>query len=160
MTLTVGTDAYDTLDSVRAYWAARGDTAWAGLTDAAAEIYIRQATDYVDRNWYYIGDVATASQRLKWPRKFAEVDGNTLSDSIIPWQIEEATAMIAEMYRAGTFDMEGIVTNDSAAVTMQKVDVITVQFDASKRLQGKSVPSHVHALLRPLTSGTGGLKRA
>ncbi|ARB06110.1 head-tail adaptor Ad1 [Dinoroseobacter phage vB_DshS-R5C] len=163
MTLTVGTDAYDTLANVRAYWAARDATAsaaWIALADADAELLIRKATDYVDRNFSYIGDKATAAQRLKWPRKFAEVEGFLLDSATIPWQVQEATAIIAELYRLGTFDMEGIITDDAAAISMQKVDVITVQYDTTKRLQGKDVPSHVYALLRPLTLGTGGLKRA
>lgn len=163
MPLTVGTDAYDTLANVRAYWAARDSTAsaaWIALADAEAEILIRKATDYVDRNWHYIGDKATGAQRLKWPRKFAEVEGFLLDEATIPWQVQEATAIIAELYRLGTVDLEGIVTDDAAAISMQKVDVITVQYDTSKRLQGADIPSHVHKLLRPLTRGQGGLARA
>jgi len=164
MALTVGTDAYDTLAAVRAFWAARNtvsSTAWIALSDAEAEIFIRQATDYVDRGFEYIGDKATAAQRLKWPRKFAEVEGFALSDSLVPWQVEEAMAHIAELYRLGTYDMEGIVTDDAAAISMQKVDVITVQYDTSKRLQGADVPSHVYELLRPVIRGQGRtLKRA
>lgn len=160
MTLTVGTDAYSTLADVRAYWVARGDTEWAGLADADAEVLIRKATDYVDRGWTFIGDKATAMQRLKWPRKNAEVEGFVLDSALIPWQLEEATAIIAEMYRVATFDMEGIVTDDAAAISMTKVDVITVQYDASRRLQGKDIPSHVYELLRPLDRGNVGLVRA
>jgi len=161
MTLTVGTDSYDTLANVRAFWADRGDTAWAALANADAEVYIRKGTDWVDRNFSFIGDKATGTQRLKWPRKYAEVDGHALSESSIPWQVAEATAHAAELYRNGTYDLEGIVTNDSAAISMQKVDVITVQYDSSKRLQGADVPSHVYKLLRPVTISTsGGLKRA
>lgn len=163
MTLTIGTDAYETLANVRAYWAARDDTAsaaWIALSDTNAEQLIRKATDYVDRNFNYIGDKATSTQRLKWPRALAYVDGFELDSTTIPWQVAEATAIIAEMFRLGTYNMDGIVTNDTAAISMQKVDVITVQYDTSKRLQGKDVPSHVYTLLRPLTGGQGALLRA
>lgn len=163
MTLTVGTDAYWTLADVRAYWLARNTTssdAWVALSDAEAEILIRRATDYVDRKWSFIGDKATQSQRLKWPRKYAEVDGFLLEDNVIPWQVEEATALIAEEMRVGTFDEKGIVTDDSAAIKKQKVDVVEVEYDTTKRLQGGDIPSHVHELLSPLTLGQGGLKRA
>lgn len=162
MTLTVGTDAYDTLANVRAYWAARDSTssaAWVALDDADGERLIRKATDYIDRGWDYIGSKATAVQRLKWPRIEASVEGFLLDDSTIPWQVQEATAIIAEMFRVGSYDMEGIITDDAAAVSMQKVDVITVQYETSRRLQGKDVPSHVYDLLRPIVRG-GGLKRA
>jgi len=163
MALTIGTDAYVSLIDIRAYWLARDATAgpaWAALADATAEIHVRNATDYVDRNWDYIGDVATSTQRLKWPRKYAEVEGNTLSDSAIPWQIEEATSIIADLERLGTVDLRGIVTDSEAAISMQKVDVITVQYDNSRRLLGADIPTHVYKLLRPLTLGQGGLVRA
>jgi len=164
MALTVGTDAYDTLVNVRAYWAANDTTAsaaWIALADADAEILIRKGTNWVDRNLSFIGDKATASQRLQWPRLNAVVDGFTLEGTVIPWQIEDATAQIAELYRLGTYDLEGIVTDDAAAISMQKVDVITVQYDTSRRLQGADIPSHVYELLRQLIRGSsGGLKRA
>lgn len=164
MTLTVGTDAYDTLANVRAYWAAHDTTAsaaWVALSDAEAEILIRKGTDWVDRNFSFLGDKATAAQRLKWPREQAEVEGFFIDSSEIPWQIEEATAQVAELYRLGTYDLDGIVTDDDAAISMQKVDVITVQYDSSRRLNGADVPSHVFELLRPLIANTsGGLVRA
>jgi len=161
MTLTVGTDAYFTLDGVRAFWAARGDTAWAALSDADAEVHIRKATDWVDRNFEFIGDKATGIQRLKWPRRYAEIEGHAVDETTIPWQVEEATAHVAELYRAGTYDLEGILTDDAAAISMQKVDVITVQYDTSKRLQGADIPSHVYELLSSVTrNNSGGLKRA
>lgn len=161
MTLTVGTDAYYSLAAVRAFWAANGGAAWADLDDEVAEVYIRQATRWVDRSFEFIGDKATGTQRLKWPRKYAEVEGFEIAPDVIPWQVEEATALVADMYRLGTFDMEGIVTDDSAAISMQKVDVITVQYDTNKRLMGGSIASHVIEVLRPVTRGTSGsLKRA
>jgi hypothetical protein len=160
MALTVGTDAYDTLANVVQYWTDRGNAEWAALDETAGEILVRKATGYVDRSWDFIGDKATGPQRLKWPRAYAEVEGFALSDTEIPWQIAEAVAEVAEMYRVGTYDMEGIVTDDSAAVSMEKVDVITIQYDTSKRIMGKAIPSHVHDLLKPLTRGTGGLLRA
>ena len=160
MALTIGTDAYSTLIDVRAYWAARGDTAWAALADADAEVFIRLGTDYIDRGWSFIGDKATGAQRLKWPRAFAEVESFAIADDVIPWQVEEATAIMADVFRLGSFDTEGILTNDAAAISMQKVDVITVQYDTAKRLQGKAVMSHVYELLRPVTKANGGLLRA
>jgi len=153
MPLTVGTDAYDTLTNVDAYHAGRGNTAWAAVVDdAAREVYIRKATDWVDRTFNFIGDLATGTQRLKWPRQYAEVEGFTIPTNMIPWQVAEATAIVADLYRVGTFDMEGIVTNDSSAINKTKVDVIEVGYDTSKRLLGAVVPSHVYQLLRPLTN--------
>ena len=149
--LTVGTDAYSSLVDVDAYHAARGNAEWAAVVDATREVYIRKGTDWVDRTFTFIGDMATGTQRLKWPRKYAEIEGNVLSDLTIPWQVAEATAIIADLFRLGTYDMEGIVTTE-AAITSQKVDVIEVHYDTAARIKGPAVPSHVYALLQPLTN--------
>ena len=152
MPLTVGTDAYDTLANVDAYHADRGNASWALVASSTREVYIRKATDWVDRTFNFIGDLATGEQRLKWPRQFAEVEGFLLSSTAIPRQVAEATAIVADLFRLGTFDMEGIVTNDSSSINKTKVDVIEVGYDTGKRLLGPAVPTHVYQLLRPLTN--------
>lgn len=161
MTLTIGTDAYATLQEVRDFWAARGEASWATLPDGEAEVYIRLATDYVDRRWNFIGIKATKEQRLKWPRERAVVEGEMLPDNEIPWQVREATALVADLLRIGTFDALGILTTEGAAVTMEKVDVITVQYAAHLRLLSGDIPTHVIQTLRPLlATSQGGLVRA
>ena len=162
MSLSVGTDAFWSLADVRAYWAARGETAWevGNLPDVDAEVLIRKATDYINRKWDFVGDKATAAQRLKWPRKYAMVEGFTLDENVIPWQVQEATAIVADLLRQGTFDAEGIVTDDTAAIQKQRVDVVEVVYDTAKRLQGGAIASHVIELLRPVLRGQGGLVRA
>lgn len=160
MALTIGTDAYDSVDNIVAYWSDRGNTAWAALTTEQAEIYIRQATDWVDRTFAFTGEQASGMQRLKWPRKYVYLNSHAVEDTTIPWQLKEAVAVTADLFRLGTFDMDGIVTND-AAVTMEKVDVITVTYDAQSKLRGGVIPSNVYQLLRPLTgASSGGLLRA
>jgi len=160
--LTVGTDAYVDLATVNAYHSARGNTAWAAETSSDREVYIRKATDYVDRKWSYIGDKATAAQRLKWPRKYAYVEEFQLDDESIPWQVEEATAIVADLIRQGTFDVEGVLTDSNAAIKRQKVEgAVELEFDTKRRLQGGDIASHVIELLSPLIrSKTGGLSRA
>ena len=151
--LTVGTDAYDTLANVDAYHANRGNAAWSAITDdAAREVFIRKATDWVDRTFEFKGDQSTGDQRLKFPRMYLEINGFLHSSATIPRQVAEAVAIVADLYRGGTIDMEGIVTNDSASITKTKVDVIEVAYDTSKRLSGAAIPSHVYQLLRPLTN--------
>lgn len=164
MTLTIGTDAYYSLTDVRAYWAARDttiSTAWVALADADAEMLIRKATDWIDRKWDYIGDVATSTQRLKWPREYAYIGSNALDSTTIPWQIEEANALVAEYYRAGTYNMDGIVQRNDASVSSVKVDVIEKHFDTQRILQGSDVFTNVSQLVRPLIVSNGsGLFRA
>lgn len=149
--LTVGTDAFDTLANVDAYHADRGNADWAAVVDdTQREIFIRKGTDWINRTFDALEDPTTETQRLKWP---------TFPDTTIPWQVAEATAIIADLYRLGVYDLEGILTSDDASINRTKVDVIEVGYDTSKRLLAGSIPTHVYQLLRPLT-GQGRLRRA
>jgi hypothetical protein len=157
MTLTVGTDAYDTLANIDLYWSDRGNTAWAALTDANKEIYIRKATDWLDRQYYWRGVRATQTQRLGWPRTDAYDDDDYLfSATETPFQVKEACAIIADIYRDGTIDMEGIITSDVRSLRRQKVDVIEVEYDPNSRLSGEASIAHVIKLLKSVTIGSQG----
>ncbi len=153
MPLTVGVNAYDDVTNVRAFFSERGNADWDDVEDGQASALIIKATDWVDRNFSFIGDKATGEQRLKWPRRFAEVDGFTIAEDIIPWQLKEATAQIAELYRDGTFDLEGVITDEQAALTSRRVDVIEVSYDTTRRILGGAIPTHVYELLQPLIIG-------
>lgn len=159
MTLTVGTNTYISEADADTYWTDRGNTDWTGLSSANKEIFLIKATDWIDRKYRFVGDKATAAQRLQWPRCYAYVDGFLIDDSTIPWQIEEATAIVADRIRTDLYDTTGIVTDDSA-VTMQKVDVITVQYDNAYRLRGQTVFGDVEQLLSRLRLGAGKLVRS
>lgn len=158
MALTIGTDAYWDLTSIRDYWSARGNTAWTveALPDETAEPLVRLSTDYIDRKFDPKGLPTTSTQRLKFPRKDIEIDGYEIDRDTIPWQVQEATALVADLLREGTFDALGVLNATDAAVSMEKVDVITVEYDTQRRLLTGSVPSHVIQLLRPLLRSVGG----
>ena len=151
MALTLLTDAYDSVANIDTYWSDRGGTDWAGLSTANKEIYIRKATDWVDRNFTFSGTRKTSSQRLKWPRSGAiDRDGYSIGSTDAPWQVKEATAIIADLYRNGTYDLEGIITDDSA-ILKERVDVVEIEYSEKMKKQGKDIISHVYQLLYPIT---------
>lgn len=152
MTVTVGTDVFDTVANVDTYWSDRGNTAWAALDTSTKEVHMRKATDWISRNFRFIGTRKTAAQRLHWPANDAvDPDGFTVGDQDAPWQVKEAMAIVADIVREGAYDLEGILTDDTAAIKKQKVDVIEVEYDTAARLRGQDVISHVYQLLAPLT---------
>lgn len=149
MAIVVGTDTNQDLTTIDAYWAARNNTAWAALADADKEVYMRNAADWLERNFRWRGTKKTSSQRLGWPRNAAFDDDNfAIGETAAPLVVKEAEAIVADLYRQGTFDLEGIVTNSNAAVIKEKVDVIEVAYDANARLKGADVVTHVHQMLR------------
>jgi len=151
--LTLLTDAYDSVANVDAYWAARGNTTWTALSDTQKEVNIVKATDWIDRNFSFGGVKASETQRLKWPRLFAEdEDGFVVGETDAPWQVKEACALVADMFRSGVYDMEGIVTSKSG-IKRKKVDVLETEYFSEKAVTG-SVPTHVYQLLSSLTGSS------
>lgn len=153
MALVVGINSYLDLSAARDFWADRAPEEWSRIAVAAANPLLVRATDYVDREFDFLGERTDATQRLKWPRTGITLDGEPLDETVTPWQILEATALVAELYRQGTYDLDTVLTDDKAAVQVQKVDVITIAYDTSRRLQGGDIPTHVFSLLRPLLQG-------
>ena len=160
MAITVGTDANQTVAEVDAYHSARGNLDWASQGASEKEQNMRKAADYLERTFRWRGVKATSSQRLGWPRLDAyDDDGYKIGETDAPWQVKEAEAIIADIFRAGTFDLEGVQTNSTAAVVREKVDVIEVEYDTQARLKGPDVVTHVFQMLRGVTTG-GTLLRA
>ena len=158
MVLTIGTDAYISEAEADTYWSDRNNADWAASTTKESDL--RKATDWINNGFTFVGEKATADQRLQWPREHAYADGFLVASTVIPWQVEEATAIVADLFRQGTLNLDGVITDDEAAISMQKVDVITVQYDTSKRLRGKTQLNHVNDLLRSVTMARGQLTRA
>lgn len=159
MAVTVGTDVFDSLANVDSYWSDRGNTDWAALSDANKETFMRKATDWISRTFTFRGTRATSAQRLHWPAVNAyDPDGFAVGVSEAPWQVKEAMAIVADLYRSGSYNLDKVTTSNDARVR-EKVDVIEVEYDPSFRLRGSDVPSHVYELLRPVTK-QGGLSRA
>jgi len=154
MAITVGTDTNQTLVEADLYWSNRGNTDWAALSDADKEINLRKAADWLERNFRWRGTRKTASQRLGWPRDQAfDEDSFVIGDTAAPPIVKEAEAIVADLYRAGVNDLEGIVTDTESAVIKEKVDVIEVAYDSTSRIRGADVISHVHLMLRGVVLG-------
>lgn len=151
MTVTVGTDVYDVIANVDTYWSDRAATAWGLLSTANKEAYCRKASEWLDRNFTWRGSRATDAQRLAWPRVDAyDNDGFAIGTTAAPWQVKEAMAIVADLYRGGVVDLEGVVSN-SALIKRQKVDVIEIEYETQMR--GQASVSHVYQLLRAVCLG-------
>lgn len=158
MTVTVGTDVYDTVANVDTYWSDRGNTSWAALTTANKEIHMRKATDWLERNFRWRGTRATDDQRLGWPRNYAYDDDNvSIGTESAPWQVKEALAIVADLFRDGSYNLTGIVTR-STRIKRQKVDVIETEYEGGS--SGQDTLTHVYQLLRAVSQAPGVLLRA
>ena len=150
MAITVGTDVYDTEANSDVYWANYGNTDWTGDTSANKEINLRKATDWLERNYRFRGTRKTADQRLHFPCNDAYDDDDfQFGQTEAPTAVKEAMFIVADLYRQGIYDLEGIQTSNDRALKRQKVDVIEVEYDAGNRFGGADDLSHVVLMLRP-----------
>ncbi|GAB6036136.1 hypothetical protein JCM15519_06950 [Fundidesulfovibrio butyratiphilus] len=177
MALTVETGAgvsgANTLADVAradAYFLARGLTTWAGEA-AAKEAALARAMDWLNGlSWK--GCPVTYNQPLCWPRYEVPIetgcsrsyyqDGFAMGSGLtgswpsgeIPAQVLDAQCEAALRYLTGTDMMPDL--NRGGRVVMQRVDVITTQYEAGAPA-GKTYPA-IMALLRPFLHSSAGAR--
>lgn len=116
-------DSYGTLAAYATYAAAKGWTLAA--TDAANEINLRKAADYLDRKYSFIGIQQYQYQALAWPRLTRDcVNGWPVNADTIPKNIANAQFEMAYVLQGGLdpfATIEASVTSD-----MTKIGPITL----------------------------------
>ena len=128
MTVTVGIDVYISVADADSYWLARNDATWAAATTAEKEKALREATQYMDGAYVFIGELTSLNQNLAWPRSGAVITSGNFRDKdfdsdVIPQKVEEACAELAlEALSARLRPAE------DRNVKREKVDVIEVEY--------------------------------
>lgn len=133
-------EAYISVADADAYFAARGNTAWAALTEDAKEQALRRATDYMQAVYgpRWRGEPVTATQALDWPR--------TPYDPI-PTAIARANAELA-VRAAGS----ELLADQGPQVLSESVGPLAVTYAAGARqgVRYALVDAMLSAYLRPL----------
>lgn len=156
MALSVGADSYLSLTDANTYWSDRNNSTWSAASDAEKEKALREATQFIDGAYEFIGETTSTSQVLAWPRVDAEVlrgnfKGVYYDSSTIPPQIENACAELA-LEALSTRLRE--VQDKGGAVKREKVDVIEIEYQD----WAPTVKSYdfVTMILKPLLTSGGG----
>jgi hypothetical protein len=112
-----------------AYWTDRSDPLeWVAQSNAIKQAALIRASDYIrnQEKYRWLGIRKSQTQRMPWPRTNAtERDGIAVPDTIVPWQVSEATCYLAA--RLVTEDLEPDIQN-AGQVASQRVDVIATSF--------------------------------
>lgn len=97
-------DIYGTLTDALAYHAARGNSAWAasGVTDQQRSVALLLGSEFVDTYTYPGAKTDGRTQERAWPRTNVWVDGEQLSDTEVPREVEYATYEAALLSLTGT----------------------------------------------------------
>jgi len=95
-------DSYITLDEWQTYWTARGVDLTAHGHDSSHEANLRQATDWLDRNYQFVGYRQYQTQARAWPRVTnIYVDGWPISVDTVPQAVKDAQAELAYLIHEG-----------------------------------------------------------
>lgn len=131
------------------YHTAMGNTGWTG-TDAAKEIALRRAAQYIDTRYTYRGTRVNLNQALEWPRSSYETDGRAES-----WPVPNLKAACCEAaLRALSDTLTADVSTDQ--VIEETVGPITVRYAAKS---GQTRYPVVDDLLRKYVLAGAGMLR-
>lgn len=152
MTVTVGTDTYISVATADSYWSARNNSAWASASTAEKEKALREATQYIDGAYSFIG-TQNIENVLAFPRfdvfvRTGNFAGKSYDSNTIPPQVEQACAELAlEALTARLVE----VKDRGGMIKREKVDVIEVEY-LDFAPSGKTY-NFVTMLLKPLLLG-------
>lgn len=113
--------------------------------DSTTDVLLYKARAYLE-TFRYVGERATTTQRLSWPRKNAEIEDVAFPSDEIPQQIIDAQMQLA-IYAQST-DLAPVVTG--AFVTREKVGPIETEYASSVRTNGQPYFPLIDELLAPL----------
>lgn len=141
-------DSYISVVDADAYHAAMGNAAWTG-TDAAKEVALRKAVQFIDSKYRFQGICLKVNQALAFPRQdIVKRDGRVLR-----WPIKcvkDAQCELALRALTGTL----FVDQEDRPVKQETVGPLTVVYGDSQN-GGQVDFTVVNNLLKPVTCGMG-----
>lgn len=128
-----------------------GNESWLALTDSVKLASLIQASQLLDSNFDWTGEISTDVQTLRWPRKnVIDRDGRLTPSDVIPNDVKLATAQMA-VYLTKSKGINSIPNN----VESLKVGPISLSFDSKESINEQLVPRYIIALLNYLGGYTG-----
>lgn len=152
--------AYASVVEGDSYWADRNDlTLWIGLSEAAKQAALIEASQFIDGRFDWKGEKASADQALAWPRSGAtDGEDHDIASTVIPAKVKDAVCHLAREAVSGALwpasERGGAVLRSKV-----KVDVIEEETEyAEGAPPGRSFAA-VAAILKGLYRGGTALRR-
>ena len=144
-------DSYVSNADVDAYWLARNNSAWGAASSDEHDAALREATQYLDGKYDWVGYIKSTDQSLNWPRSDAYDDqGRNVSD-IIPTKVEQACSELALQALSGT--LVDPSSDRGGKTKREKVGDIEVEYFSNASSQ--KTYSFVNMLLKGLDENLG-----
>ena len=151
MALNVGVDSYLGLAGADAYWAARNDLDWEAADPADKEKALREATQYLDGRFDWVGSHPGGFQALGWPRLGAfDHEGRHLTG--VPAKVQDATAELAREALSGR-----LVPAEARGGRTRREKVGALEVEYQDMAPGGRGFAFVALLLRGLVKGDPGV---
>ena len=158
--VVAGAESYATVAFCDTYHSNFGNAAWAALTTAQKEQYLRRATQHMLQMYRprWKGYRKDAAQILDWPRSFVYQESfihgavgsypYLVSDTIVPNEVKTACADLA--LKAST---ETLLPDGTQQIAEETIGPITVKYDPYSPANKQYFS--IDAILSPYLSGIG-----
>lgn len=128
-------ESYISVADADTYHSIRSNTAWAALTTANKEAYLRRATEYMTQAYRlrWAGARKTTTQALDWPRSFVPLLDSLsgymtypayVADDVVPAEVQRACAELAL-----TSSTDTLAPKLERATISETVGPISVDYD-------------------------------
>lgn len=159
MAVTVGTDVYVSVADADTYWSNRNNSTWSAALTADKEKALREATQYIDGAFTFIGVLTDDDQPLAWPRSSALVQSGNFKNKLygvneIPARLKDANAEMALEALSARLKP---VQERGGLIKREQVDVVEVEY-MDFAPSGKAF-DFVAMILKPLTINKNRLVR-
>ena len=95
-------NSYVSVAEFEAYWLDRNND-MSGETTADKQSWLINATQYIDLNYTFAGEVSNDDQALQWPRTYTyDNKGNVIDSDSIPNQLKYAVCELAKINKTQT----------------------------------------------------------
>lgn len=148
-----GADSYISLADARIYATSRGIAL--SVTDATAEVQLRNAFDYLETLTDYKGQRVASDQATQWPRSgvFLFPGADEVAIDEIPLSLKYAQVQLAAAVNSG-LDLQPTANGDPFIVR-DKVGPIETQYSFTVSTSGVPIVRAASSLLSPLLNGGG-----
>ena len=144
-------ETFVSLADANTYWTKHsGGVKWAVADDPTKEAALREATQFVDKQYAFVGShPGTTTQLLSWPRIDAtDAQGRTIASDEIPQPVKDATAYLAEQALNGP-----LLAPKGRGGAIKKVTAGPVEVEYEKYAPADKSYPYADMLLKDLVEG-------
>jgi hypothetical protein len=147
-----GAESYVTVAEADTYWLNRNNATWAAALNPAKEAALREAAQYLDNSYQWLGNRLSPLQPMHWPRSaYQGNDSEYIAAFSIPFELKQAQCELALEALSGRL----LATLDRGGLTkMEKVGDLEVMY--LDNAPGTKKYPFISLLLKNISRGSPG----